>query len=325
MQQLVSIIIPIYNVESYLKRCIESVINQTYKNLEIILVNDGSTDNCGTICDKYKNKDNRIKVIHKKNGGLSDARNAGIEIATGKYLTFIDSDDYVSIDYIEYMINMLEEKKAQLAICKVKEVWPNSKLKDEAYTKIQVLNSKQTFENLLLDKGIEVSSYAKLYSIDLFKKLRFPKGKVYEDTAIIYKIIANANRIVYGDKYCYYYISREGSISKHKEFNSSEIDYIEHTEQMLNFIRKRYKNLKIPVYRYYVYYKFRILKMLVFTKPRNKKMEKQIIEDIKKYQKIVFKYKETPKKDKIAIILLNLGLPIFKFSWILYRKVTGRI
>ena len=109
-KDLISIIVPIYNVEKYIKKCIDSIINQTYTNLEIILVDDGSPDNCGKICDKYKEKDDRIKVIHKKNGGLSDARNAGIDIATGEYITFIDSDDYVAENYIEVLYNLCKEQ-----------------------------------------------------------------------------------------------------------------------------------------------------------------------------------------------------------------------
>ena len=116
-EDLISIVIPVYKVEKYLEKCVESVINQTYKNLEILLVNDGSPDNCPKICDEYAQKDNRIKVIHKENGGLSDARNAGIDVATGKYITFIDSDDYISNDYVEYMYNLLKQNNTKKYWC----------------------------------------------------------------------------------------------------------------------------------------------------------------------------------------------------------------
>ena len=109
MNDLITIVVPIYNVEPYLKKSVSSIINQTYKNLEIILVNDGSTDNCAKICDEYSKIDSRIKVIHKENGGLSDARNAGINIATGKYISFVDADDYITNDYIEYMYTILKQ------------------------------------------------------------------------------------------------------------------------------------------------------------------------------------------------------------------------
>ena len=328
MQDLISVIIPIYKVEKYLKKCIDSVINQTYKNLEIILVNDGSPDSCREICEEYENKDNRIVIINKENGGLSDARNAGIDIAKGKYIAFIDSDDYVSNDYIEYMYNLILKYSSKMSICRVKEVWTNAKLEEivnDVELKSELLSPKETFYNLLFDKGVEVCAYAKLYEKDLFDDTRFPKGKVYEDTAIMYKIIKKAKKIAYGNKYCYYYVAREGSISKHPEFNENEKDYIEHTFKMLDFIEKRYPDLKSAIHRFDVYARFRILKMLIFTKPRNREMEKEYVKEIKKNQKEVFKHKDTPKKDKVAIILLNMGLPIFKFSWRLYRKCTGRI
>ncbi len=325
MQELVSIIIPIYNVEDYLERCLNSVVNQTYKNLEIILVNDGSTDRCKKICDDYQKKDDRIKVIHKENGGLSDARNAGIEIAKGEYISFIDSDDYVSNDYIEYMYNMIKNTSSKLAICGVKEVWAHTTIVEEAHTKSESLTAKQTLRNLLLDQGIEICAYAKLYHRDLFKEIRFPKGKVYEDSAVMYKLIMLADKIVYGDKKCYYYIARNGSISKHKDFNLNENDYIKHTNEMLEFLLKKFPDLEVPIHRFDINSKFRILKMLMFTKPRNVKMEKEYIKYIKKYQKEVLKFSETPKKDKIAIILINIGRPVFKISWFIYRKVTGRI
>lgn len=328
MQDLISVMIPIYNVDKYLNKCIDSVLNQTYSNLEIILVNDGSTDKSTEICKQYEQLDNRIKVINKEYGGVSDARNVCVDVAKGKYIAFVDSDDYISSDYIEYMYNLINKYNTPLAICRVKEVWNNTNLKQieqESNETSQLLNSKQAFYNLLFDKGIEVSVYAKLYKRELFEGIRFPKGKVYEDTAVMYKIIKKAKNIAFGTKHCYYYIARKGSISKHPEFNENEKDFIRFTSEMLNFIEKRYPDLKDAVKRFDLYARFRILKMLVFTNPRNREMEKEYVKMIRKNQKEVFKYKDTPTKDKYAIILLNMGLPIFKLSWRVYRKVTGRI
>ena len=326
-QDLISVIIPIYNVEQYLDRCIDSVKKQTYTNLEIILVDDGSPDNCGKMCDEYAEDDKRIKVIHKENGGLSDARNAGIEIATGEYITFIDSDDYVSLDYVEYMYKLLKDAGAKLSICGVMDVWKNTNIENEDSKKITEykLSPKEAFENLLFDKGIEICAYAKLYHKSLWEKERFPKGKVYEDTAIMYKIFDQAEIICFGSKKCYYYIARVGSISKQKGYNKNEEDYINHTTQMLEYIEKKYPELQTAVHRFDLYAKFRILRMLVYTKPRNKKMEKYCINGIKENKKEVFFNKNTPRRDKIAILLLNLGLITFKYTWNLYCKITGRI
>lgn len=126
MDKLISVIVPIYNVEKYLTKCIESIINQTYENLEIILVDDGSPDNCPIICDEYAKRDSRVKVIHKKNGGLSDARNAGLDIATGEYIMFIDSDDFVEIDMMESMMNNMIDNNVDLVVCNIKYIYDNS-------------------------------------------------------------------------------------------------------------------------------------------------------------------------------------------------------
>lgn len=322
---LISIVVPIYNAEKNLKNCIDSLLNQTYKNIEIILVNDGSKDNSGKICDAYKNSDSRIKIIHKKNGGVSDARNSGIQIATGEYITFADSDDYVSEDYIEYMYNMLRETNTKLAICKVKIVWKNTPVFSGEGTNFRILTTEEAFKNLLFQQGIEVAVYAKLYERKVFDNIKFPVGEVYEDTAVIYKIINKYDKIAFGDKECYFYVAREGSISKHKAYNQSEEFYIKYTDKMLNYINKFFPNLEDGVNRYYVYSRFRILRMLMYLKPRNRAMEKSIIKEIKARQKGVLNCKSTPKRDKIAIYLLSLGMPIFKLSWSFYCKLTGRI
>ena len=323
MEELITIVVPIYKVEDCLKICIDSILNQTYKNLEIILVDDGSPDNCDKICDEYAKKDKRIKVIHKENGGLSDARNAGMKIATGKYITFIDSDDYVSNDYVEYLYNLIKKYNVKLSICDFKKIFKETDFIANAETKVEVLNSENALKNLLFSQGIDISAWAKLYQIDLWENYEFPKGKCYEDSAIIYKLIDEAEKVAFGNKQCYYYIARPGSISKQKGFNKNEEDYIENTKQMLTFIREKYPN--IAVNRYDLYSNFRILRILIFTNPRNKKMEKEIINNIKQHRREVFFCKDTPKRDKIAIIFLNMGLPIFKTFWYIYSKITGRI
>ena len=327
-EDLITVIIPVYKVEEYLEKCVKSICNQTYENLEIILVDDGSPDNCGKMCDKYAEADKRIKVIHKENSGLSDARNAGLKIATGKYIAFIDSDDYVSNDYIQYMYQMIKKENTKIAICGVQVVWKNKdfeKYENENIQNFEKLTSNKALENLLYAEGIEISAYGKLYDKDLWKDIQFPKGKVYEDTKIMYKLFEKAETIVFGRKKCYYYVARIGSISKNKGYNKNEEDYIKHTNEMLEYIEKKYPELESAVKRFDVYAKFRILRMLIYTKPRNRKMEKEIIAGIEKYQKDVMQDSRVPKRDKLAIISLKCGLPVFKLMWTLYCKVTGRI
>ena len=160
-EDLISIVIPVYKVEKYLEKCVESVINQTYKNLEILLVNDGSPDNCPKICDEYAQKDNRIKVIHKENGGLSDARNAGIDVAAGKYIAFVDSDDYVSNDYIEYMYNLIKEYNTQMATCETEVInaEKNKVIKPREFEEnIEVFSKRDLFYNILFAKKVEINA-----------------------------------------------------------------------------------------------------------------------------------------------------------------------
>ena len=167
MKDLITVVIPIYKVEQYLDKCIQSIINQTYKNLQIILVNDGSPDNCGKICDEYALKDNRIEVIHKINGGLSDARNVGIGRAKGKYIGFVDSDDYIEKDMYENMYNLLEERNADVCICNFYNVIENNNIIKNPNNGIQEYNKIDMYSTYISNK---IFHY--IYSIFIFKSIK---------------------------------------------------------------------------------------------------------------------------------------------------------
>ena len=234
--QLISIIVPIYNVEKYLKKCIESIINQTYKNIEIILVDDGSPDNCGIICDEYSQKDKRIIVIHKENGGLSDARNKGIDIAKGDYLTFIDSDDFVNIDYIEKLYNSIKLNNTKLAQCGISKVNENNEIieklnYDENYIKTshEILNElygKHLIENVVV--------WNKMYAKELFKNIRFPVGKIHEDEFTTYKLIYYSKNVAIVSDSLYNYRQNNASIMGRK-FNIKRLNLLEALEQRIQF------------------------------------------------------------------------------------------
>ena len=159
MEDLISVVVPIYNVENYIKKCVDSILSQTYKNLEIILVDDGSPDNCPQICDEYAQKDNRIKVIHKENGGLSDARNAGIDISKGKFITFIDSDDYIEKDYVEVLYNSIKENASDMAIGSHKAIYDNGTILNKETGEKSVLDSKNVLERILYDENIDLNVF----------------------------------------------------------------------------------------------------------------------------------------------------------------------
>lgn len=213
---LISVIIPCYKVENYLPKCINSIIKQTYRNLEIFLVDDGSPDNCGQICDKYAKQDTRIKVIHKKNGGLSDARNVAIDIVKGEYITFVDSDDYVANDYVESLYKLIVENDAQMSITRcipfVEGTQPVN-VNTRQSGKVKVLDVNDALVSLFYQKDFDNAAWAKMYHCSLFKSgIRYPKGWLYEDLPTTYRLIMMCNKVVFNSYENYYYLLRKDSI-----------------------------------------------------------------------------------------------------------------
>lgn len=238
-KKLVSVIVPVYNVENYLKKCINSIINQTYKNLEIILVDDGSTDKSGKICDEYKLKDKRIKVIHKDNGGLSDARNFGLDVATGEYITFVDSDDFINSKMIEDFYNAIIKFNCDIVFGKTKN-YSNYEQREESLKRCIDSAILKTKEECLKNININIynTAYPKLYKSFIFKNLRFPKGINYEDSYIapyVYELINNVVILPYN--YYYRYI-RENSIV-HSKFSKKDYDLLIVGEERIRFYKER--------------------------------------------------------------------------------------
>ena len=239
MTELVTIIVPIYNVEIFLKRCVDSILNQTYKNLEIILVNDGSPDKCGNICDEYAKQDNRVMVIHKENGGLSDARNAGIERAKGEFIAFIDSDDWVHEAYIEILYKQLRETNSDISVCNFfmtsTETFQvdNSKIETYIYSNMEAL--EQLFGELYVQL---IAAWGKLFKRDLFDGISFPVGRVHEDEFTTYKLIYKANKIVLTTAQLLYYWQREDSIMGDRYNLKNKLDQIDALKERVHFFEK---------------------------------------------------------------------------------------
>jgi glycosyltransferase involved in cell wall biosynthesis len=213
---LISIIIPVYKVEKYLDRCVESVVNQTYKNLEIILVDDGSPDNCPTMCDEWAKKDNRIKVIHKENGGVSSARNVGLDNATGEYIAFVDSDDYIKKETYKELLNLTITYNADVVICNFEKVFEVEHIKleedDCGVEKIKVYEGENRF-NVLNDFYVQTTvPWGKMYKKNIFNKIRYPKSRVHEDEFVVHQYLYETQKIVYTSKKLYYYLKRKNSI-----------------------------------------------------------------------------------------------------------------
>ena len=222
---IVSIIVPCYNVEKYLPKCVDSLLHQTYTNLEIWLVDDGSPDSCGKICDDYARKDNRINVIHKKNGGNSDAKNVAIDRATGEWIVFVDSDDYVSEDYIETLYGLVERNH-----CKVGVAWLQSFLEDTQPKVVQPSYEEHVFDNMtgiekmFYQELFDTAAWCKIYHRSLFETgIRYPFGLIYEDLSTTYLLFLKADKVAFCNKIIYYYLLRKNSIEG-QPFNKRKLD-----------------------------------------------------------------------------------------------------
>lgn len=323
MNDKISVIIPVYNVEKYLNRCLESVIKQDYTNIEIILVNDGSKDSSGNICDEYAKKDDRIKIIHKNNGGLSEARNFGIKKATGSYITFIDSDDCVENDYISYLYNLIIKNDAQISVCAYKAKYDNGTVLTQENGKEFVLNSHDAIEKTLYHEDFNSSTWAKMYKTSFFEDIEFPVGKLFEDVATTYKLFFKADKIAVGLKSKYNYMIRENSILT-SEFSEKKLYLVDTYKIMGEEILKKYDDLKDAVIRANVYANISTLRQMIYCKPRLKNKEKEISNYVKENYKVVLKNKRVAKRDKIACILIKINNKLFKYGWLFYCKATGR-
>lgn len=325
----ISVIIPVYKVEKYLNRCVDSVLNQDFEDFELILVDDGSPDNSGKICDEYAKMDSRVKVIHKENGGLSDARNAGIEIARGDYLNFIDSDDWVELDYLSILYNNAKKYDADISVVNLHKEYDNRREKSEN-VKTGLFESNDIM-SMLYDK--EMSIYlnvacAKLYRRKLFLTHRYPVGKLHEDGFTTYKLFQEANKIYLSDADLYFYYQREGSIMNNS-FSTNRIDeYFVYRERAKYFKdignEKAFsKNEKIKL-ACILTLTIKLLKSDV-KRTEVRKYLKIFKEDVRNSKKKLLA--EAGKKQKIAVSLYSLSPRLFfLFNKLLkaYRKEKAK-
>lgn len=293
---IISIIIPIYKVEPYLRRCLDSIVNQTYTNLEIILVDDGSPDNCPQICDEYAAKDNRIVVIHKENGGLSDARNAGLDICKGKYISFMDSDDWVSLEYINELYSSIKETHADIAIVNHKHVtsFPSKEIQEKR--RIKLFSKQQALFKLIAEQHQPfVVSWGKLYRKNLFSNIKFPIGKCHEDEFTSHLLINAASKVVYSNKIMYFYYQRPDSITRENHI----LDIIETFENRLHFTIKNNLSDLIPYAASNLCWKYL---NFCYEKYLNKEEYKQILDKAKEYRSLIRFRKAT---DLVLFIFLQ--------------------
>lgn len=242
--ELITVIVPVYKVEKYLDRCVESIVNQTYKNLEIILVDDGSPDNCPEMCNVWAKRDSRIKVIHKKNGGLSDARNVAIDISSGQYITFVDSDDVIALDMVQYLYDLVKKDDADMAVCQHKLIDENDNVisNNLQFCDKYVKGKKQCMYEFVQGDEVNDCAWGKLYKKFLLDDLRYPVGRYSEDLFLTYRLVDLCDSMMVGSGGKYFYRVRENSITS-MEFNLKHLDGIEAVEEKLLFMKRKYPEL----------------------------------------------------------------------------------
>lgn len=320
MEELISIIVPIYNVEEFLPNCINSILKQKYSNLEIILVDDGSPDHCGNICDEYAQKDSRIRVIHKENGGLSDARNAGIRIATGRYFTFIDSDDYISEDYVSYLYSLLIQYHADISVCDLFKTSSMSETEQRDADTVYEYGVDEALEAMLYAKVFSTSADAKLYKRELFEGVEYPVGKYMEDLFTTYRLICKSSKIVCGKRVCYYYLHREGSIlhssfsEKHLHgFEALKIMYETEIKNRPNTVQKAYRSQMVSS----------MAAVLAKKPPKHPKID-EIWAEVKHYLLEVIGNDKNSKRLRAQAFLMLFGKKIASFIIVKYYALKWK-
>ncbi len=300
--ETISVIIPVYKVEEYLDRCVESVLCQTYKELEIWLVDDGSPDGCPEMCDEWAKKDSRIKVIHKKNGGLSDARNAALDVITGKYVCFVDSDDWISETALEDMYDALVSFDTEISMGNIYHV-------DEKgnYTELFVPTDKKLLleNDEILTVLNRPNACGKLYCSELFKTVRYPVGKLYEDVFTWHKILSQVNKIVFTGKINYYYLVRSDSIM-HGEYNIRFTDIIDAIKERYEWLESiGQKELALDA-RLFIYSRVAVAHAhLDKANPEHKKRLDEIDIIYNDCYKVLMKSKSIGLKQKLRLWLLK--------------------
>ena len=320
--KLISIIVPVYNVEKYLKKCVYSILNQSYKNLEVILVNDGSTDNSGKICDELSREDSRIKVYHKDNGGLSDARNYGVAKANGEYVGFVDSDDYIDQYMYENLYKAIRKYNTQIAECGITRVYKNNKLRPhydgEEYS--LVVDREGYLKEYLENRKVYGAAVCKLLSIDLAKVLKFPDGKVYEDVFYTLELLKKVDKYTLISGNYYYYYIRGNSITT-KTFSSRDMDYIEIIDKIGEYTLNNYTKLKEKLFIRQGFAYLSIFNQIIQLNDYRQIPEYSIlIGKLKNIRSNIIFNKLAPRSLKIAINLLNINEGLYKKVLKKYKK-----
>lgn len=322
---LISVIIPVYNVQKYLDRCIHSVLGQSYTKLDIILVDDGSSDGSGSVCDKYQETDGRIRVIHKQNGGLGDARNVGIDAAKADYLIFLDSDDFVDREYVSFLYALLRDNDADISICRYRRFCDLKEIKEaQRDQKTVVYDNISALKALLYTpEVIPQSANAKMYKKELFGGIRYPIGKLNEDIGTTYKLLYRAKKIAYSASQYYYYFQRMDGIVR-SEFTEKKMDAVEFSEEILNFLRIHAPELQNAAICYTFSQNVQVLMQLPLHDERYEAIEQKLAYNIKKYRKIVAFDANVTLPRRLGALAAFGNLSMVKRLGALYKRIINK-
>ncbi len=311
----ISIIMPVYNVSAYLPKAIESVLKQTFKEFELLLIDDGSTDDSGRICDAYAEKDERIRVFHKPNGGLSSARNYGIEQARGELIGFIDSDDFISENMYERLYESLVAHHAEMSMCRVLDCYDGMIPEIALSHTDEVFSQEEAIKEILIAKRASVWAVNKLYKKSLFEQVRYPVGKITEDGFVILDLLSQCSRVVLVHDAVYYYMHRANSITTTK-FSAKNYNTIEAWERNYNIVKEKFPNLEYEAKMRVLWAYFNVLdKMLDVSSAEDLQKRREFIRYIRSNASVIMKCPYFHKTRKISTAVLLI-------SWKLYRKLV---
>ena len=303
---LVSIIVPVYKVEKYLQRCLDSIAAQTYQNIEVILVDDGSPDNCGEICEAFAKTNTYTKVIHQKNQGLSAARNNAVPESHGEYITFVDSDDYITPDYVEYLVSLCESFDAEVSVGSFVFQYDN---KESAVPREEsrrmFLSPEEALRNMNYGIGFGVTAWGKLYKRALVEANPYPVGKLYEDIATTYKIVGESTGVAFGNKQIYFWIQRRDSIM-HSSFNRRQLDGMDAAEEQLKYIEEHFPDA-VPAAKYRFTAKAIELMAVAFSSGGDREIYAELKAYMNRFADEVLKDPYAKRTMKMRILAMKMG------------------
>ena len=319
---MISIIVPVYNVEKYLKRCVDSILEQTYKDFELILVDDGSTDDSGTICDEQQKRDNRVRVIHQKNGGLSAARNSGLAEAKGDYITFIDSDDFIDKTFLEVLYQNALQYVADVSVCGYQLVWEdtkrNKKSKNNNSEKVKLYTGKEAVSEIVLkSRTCMITAWGKLYHHSLREHLKYPEGKLHEDEFVTYKVFYASKKVVETEMEGYCYFQRGTSIMS--GYSKRRLDKIEALKEAINFFRERQDDeLALCATKRYLIN----IQIAWYRVWENMPEQEEILAELRNEWNDVYRANHTAIR-RICSFVDRVSIKIFETSPRLYARIAG--